>query len=247
MSSITPMTPIGSKPERTLMVIAKQPIPGRVKTRLSPQFTPSEAAQLAAAALRDSIAVIDATPAAHRVLLFDGDPAGWAPPLWTVVAQCRGPLDVRLSSGFAAIAADQSDRHPVEHVARPVVLVGMDTPQLRPEQLAFDSERYDSCLGLAADGGFWAIGFRDPRMAESVMLGVPMSVAHTGAEQHRRLREGGLSVQLLEELRDFDTPADARAIALAEPRTRFAQAWRDITGINWGDTIDADYAASIGG
>jgi glycosyltransferase A (GT-A) superfamily protein (DUF2064 family) len=138
-----------------------------------------------------------------------------------VLAQCAGSLDVRLSRGLAAVAALG---------AGPALLVGMDTPQLRSEQLAFDSERYDSCLGLAADGGFWAIGFRDPRLAPQAILGVPMSVAETGAEQRSRLIVAGLSVQPLVELPDFDTPADARELALAEPGTQFAQAWRGLTG-----------------
>ncbi|MYV71339.1 glycosyltransferase, partial [Streptomyces sp. SID2131] len=38
----------------TLLVIAKQPLPGRVKTRLTPPFTPEEAASLAEAALADT-------------------------------------------------------------------------------------------------------------------------------------------------------------------------------------------------
>jgi glycosyltransferase A (GT-A) superfamily protein (DUF2064 family) len=208
-----------------LVIIAKEPIAGRVKTRLTSEFSPAEAARLAAAALRDTIAVVSAAPATRRVLLFDGDPTGWAPPGWTVLAQCAGSLDVRLSQGLAAVGALGGG---------PAVLVGMDTPQLRPEQLDFDAGRYDSCLGLAADGGFWAIGFRDPLLAPRAILGVPMSVAETGAAQRDRLHAAGLSVQLLAELADFDTPADARELAVAEPETQFAQAWRAVAGASSG-------------
>jgi glycosyltransferase A (GT-A) superfamily protein (DUF2064 family) len=209
----------------TLVVIAKEPLPGQVKTRLTSEFSPAEAAFLAAAALRDTIAVVSAAPARRRVLLFQGDAAGWAPPDWTVLPQCAGTLDVRLGHGLAAVGALGGG---------PALLVGMDTPQLRVERLAFDAERYDSCLGLATDGGFWAIGFRDPLLAPTAMLGVPMSVAETGLAQHDRLRAAGLSVQELAPLPDFDTPSDARELALAAPGTQFAQAWQAITGARVG-------------
>jgi uncharacterized protein len=98
------------------------------------------------------------------------------------------------------------------------VLVGMDTPQLRPEQLAaFDPSRYDACLGLAVDGGYWAIGLADPGVARVVIPGVPMSTVDTGVEQLRRLRAHGLRVQLLESLEDIDTFAAARRVAAVMP------------------------------
>ena len=46
----------------TLLVIAKEPVPGRVKTRLTPPFTPEEAAALAEAALADTLDVGGARP-----------------------------------------------------------------------------------------------------------------------------------------------------------------------------------------
>jgi glycosyltransferase A (GT-A) superfamily protein (DUF2064 family) len=101
----------------------------------------------------------------------------------------------------------------------------MDTPQLRPRQLAaFDPARYDACLGPAVDGGYWAIGFADPRLASAAIPGVPMSTARTGDEQLRRLRGLGLRVQLLDVLDDVDTFDTALCVAAAAPRTAFARA-----------------------
>ena len=48
----------------TAIVIAKQPLPGRVKTRLSPELTPAQAADVAAAALRDTLDAVARTPRA---------------------------------------------------------------------------------------------------------------------------------------------------------------------------------------
>ncbi len=194
----------------TVVVIAKEPLAGRVKTRLAPPLTADTAADVAAAALRDTLACVERAPARERVLCFAGDPTGWAPPGWRVVAQpTSGGLDVRLVAAFAAVRG-------------PAVLVGMDTPQLRPEHLArFDPARYDACLGPATDGGFWAIGFADPTNAAGI-LGVPMSTARTGAVQLGRLRDLGLRVQLLDELTDVDDIASAAVVAGLAPRSRFA-------------------------
>ncbi len=199
-------------PFGSVLVIAKEPVPGRVKTRLVPPLTHEQAARLAAAALHDTLAATSRVPAAQHVLAVDGDARDLLPPDWRCVAQPEGGLAERLCAAFDAV-----------HGHGPAVLVGMDTPQLTPAQLlAFDPARHDACLGLAADGGYWAIGFRDPRVARSMISGVPMSTAHTGAEQLLRLRRAGLDVQLLDELVDVDTIADADVVAAGAPATRFA-------------------------
>jgi glycosyltransferase A (GT-A) superfamily protein (DUF2064 family) len=195
----------------TLIVIAKAPVPGRVKTRLVPPLTYSQAADIAGAALRDTLRVASAMPAHVHLLAFDGDAEPWRPLGWQVVDQPPGGLDVRLAAAFAA--ADPG---------RSALLVGMDTPQLCPAQLAaFDPVRYDAALGPADDGGYWAIGFRDPALAAETIPGVPMSTADTGAEQLRRL--AGLRVQLLEPLTDVDTIETAEQVAAQAPATQFAR------------------------
>lgn len=202
--------------DRTMIVIAKQPVPGRVKTRLVPPLDHADAARVAAGALHDSLDAVDRSPATSRVLAFDGDPAGWCRHGWQVVAQPGGGLAERLVAAFDAAPA-----------ARPALLVGMDTPQLRPVDLAtFDPGRYDACLGPATDGGFWAIGFTDPRVAAAVIVGVPMSTDRTGAMQLERMRAHGLRVQLLGELTDVDTIAAADEVAAMVPASRFAVALR---------------------
>ena len=182
----------------TIVVIAKRPVPGRVKTRLVPPLTPTEAATLASAALIDTLRAVEATPARRRVLAFDGPVDGWLPAGWTLLR--------------AAIRwVGPSARRCVRLACRqPAVLVGMDTPQLQPHHLTrFDPREYDACLGPAADGGYWAIGFRNPSIARSAIEGIPMSSDRTAAEQLNRLAGLGLSVQLLDELIDVDTIDDA--------------------------------------
>ncbi|MCM9083041.1 DUF2064 domain-containing protein [Streptomyces spororaveus] len=193
----------------TLLVIAKAPVAGRVKTRLTTQFTPQQAADLALAALQDTLAAVLATPARRRVLVLDGHPGPWIPDGIEVVPQCTGSLDVRLAAAFALAEG-------------PSLLIGMDTPQVTPGLLALglDFTEADAWFGPADDGGFWALGLADPDPA--LLLGVPMSVTHTGEVQRQRLTDAGLAVRDLPELCDVDTPADAKRVAAAAPRTRFA-------------------------
>jgi uncharacterized protein len=199
----------------TLIVIAKQPVPGRVKTRLVPELTYQQAADVAEAALRDTLEVASAVPAERHLLALDGDPGEWLPAGWQVTPQPAGGLDARLVGAFEAAGHG------------PALLIGMDTPQVTLAQLsAFDPGRFDACLGLAADGGYWAIGLRRPGIAAGVIAGVPMSTAHTGVDQLIRLRAQRMDVQLLGELTDVDTMDVARTVAEMAPHTRFAAALR---------------------
>ncbi|MFD0225987.1 TIGR04282 family arsenosugar biosynthesis glycosyltransferase [Streptomyces hirsutus] len=191
----------------TLLVIAKEPRPGRVKTRLTPPFTPGQAAELAEAALTDTLHAVAATPASRRVLVLDGAPGPWLPPGFDVVPQCAGGLDERLADAFARCDG-------------PALLIGMDTPQVTPELLTVDFTDCDAHFGPAEDGGFWALGLARPDPA--LLRGVPMSTPGTGAAQRNRLLAAGLRVRDLPPLRDVDTAADAHAVAALAPHGRFA-------------------------
>src|SRR6266487_545325 len=140
----------------TVIVLAKAPVPGRVKTRLSPPFTPAQAARLAEAALADTLETVLSTASANPVLALDGEPGAWLPPGLTV------------------------------------------TPQITPVLLTPDWTGADALLGPAHDGGFWALGFREPEPAtvRRAVLGVPMSRHDTGPVQLARLRAAGLRTRL---------------------------------------------------
>lgn len=191
-----------------IVVIAKEPVPGRVKTRLTPPFTPEEAAELAEAALADTLRTVAAAPASRRVLVLDGSPGPWLPPAFDVLPQCAGGLDERLAEAFGGCAG-------------PTLLIGMDTPQVTPELLTVDFDGCDAWFGPADDGGFWALGLADPD--PRLLRGVPMSTPATGAVQRQRLVAAGLRVRDLPRLRDVDTAADAHAVAALVPRGRFAK------------------------
>ncbi|HWF36806.1 MAG TPA: TIGR04282 family arsenosugar biosynthesis glycosyltransferase [Solirubrobacteraceae bacterium] len=197
-----------------LLVIAKEPVPGRVKTRLTPPCTPAQAARLADAALRDTLDAIAETPAARKVLVFEGNPSAYVQNHegLEVIPQRGHGLAERLAAAF-------------EDVGQPALLVGMDTPQLTPALLtqgigSLHSE--DAVLGPTLDGGYWCIGLTKPNT--TVFTGVPMSSHSTCIRQRTRLHHLGLRTHELPLLRDVDTIEDAHAVAALAPASRFAEA-----------------------
>jgi uncharacterized protein len=202
-----------------VVVIAKEPVPGRVKTRLTPPFSPAEAATLAGAALADTLAAVAATPVSRRILALEGVAGDWLPPGFDVVRQRGGGLDERLAAAFA-------DAH--ASLPLPMVLIGMDTPQVTPELLAEAAATLvcgeaDAVFGPAADGGFWLLGLRKPD--RSLLAGVPMSRPDTGRRQLDRLTGAGLRVAAVPELTDVDTAREAGLVARAIPDSAFAAAF----------------------
>lgn len=203
-------------PQTTIILIAKETIPGKVKTRLHPAVSLEQAAMLAAASIRDTLATIAQLPASRRILLFDGARVPAGAEHFEIIPQVAGDLDERLAAIF-------------DECTGPTVLIGMDTPQVTVRDLApaFEDWNCDAFFGPANDGGFWALGMADPR--GDLIRGVPMSRNDTGRIQLERLLAAGLDVHLLPELTDVDTIDDARAVAAAAPSTEFASTLSFVT------------------
>ena len=197
----------------TIAVVAKECLPGKVKTRLTPALSPEGAARVASASLGDTLATVRALPAARRVLFFDGDVVPASADGFEVLHQPGGGLDERL--GFLFDAVDG-----------PLLLVGMDTPQVSTADLApvFDDAVRDAWFGPAEDGGFWSLYLRQP--TGDLLRGVPMSRDDTGAVQLARLTDAGLDVGVLGELLDVDTIPDAERVADLAPESDFTRALR---------------------
>jgi glycosyltransferase A (GT-A) superfamily protein (DUF2064 family) len=197
-----------------LVVLAKAPVAGRSKTRMCPPLTPAEAAGFARAALADTLAAAAGCRVARRVVVLDGPRGAWVPPGFDVVGQRGAGLGDRIEAAF-------------EDVGAPALLIGMDTPQVSPDLLdrcfsVLSAPGVDAVLGMARDGGWWALGVRRPM--GGLCRGVPMSTARTGAAQAARLAVLGLRTVVLPSLRDVDRFDDAVGIAIEAPSTRSA-AW----------------------
>jgi uncharacterized protein len=201
-------------PPAALLVIAKAPVAGRAKTRLCPPLSPAQAAELAEAALCDTLEAVLRTRAARRVLVLEGPAGDWLPSGLEVIPQRPAGFAERLAGAF-------------EDVAEPAFLIGMDTPQVTPAMLgaaldALGAPATDAVLGLCEDGGYWGIGLRSADTR--VFAGVPMSTGRTGECQRLRLEQLGLRTGALPTLRDVDRHADALAVAEQAPASRFARA-----------------------
>lgn len=206
-----------------VVVLAKAPEAGRSKTRLTPPYTPDQAAAIAQACLQDTLETVGSLAAADEgfdaVLCLDGDPGPWLPAEMPVIRQCIGGHDIRIAQ-----AIEQAVQLAGRREADSVLLVGMDTPQVTSDLLrgaAHVTRSLDAVLAPAEDGGWWLLGLRrrHARRARDLVVGVPTSTRHTAAFQRQRLRDRGLSIGTLQALRDIDTAADIEAVLLDMTRT----------------------------
>ena len=205
--------------DATLIVLAKAPVPGRSKTRLSPPLSLTAASLVAEACLGDTLEAVAATPVTRRVIALEGRAGAWLPPGIEVVPQTSGGLADRLQGAF-------------EDALPPALLIGMDSPQVTPAYLsealtALASPGVDAVLGLTLDGGYWAVGLRES--CPNAFAGVPMSTRGTAVAQLHRFARLGLQCQMLLQLRDIDYFSDALEVANQVPGSRLANVIGRIT------------------
>ncbi|WP_127480854.1 TIGR04282 family arsenosugar biosynthesis glycosyltransferase [Nocardioides pantholopis] len=209
-----------------MLVVAKAPVPGQVKTRLGAAVGMAAAAEVAAAALLDTLAVCRRAVGAERCHLSlaghladatRADELARELVGWSVVPQRGRDFGDRLA-------------HAHRGVPGPVVQVGMDTPQVTEDLLltvAAGLAEHDAVLGPAEDGGWWALALRDPARA-AVLSGVPMSTPTTYADTRAALVADGCRVGTASALRDVDEVADGHLVAAQAPGSRFARAWSGV-------------------
>jgi uncharacterized protein len=211
----------------TVLVVAKAPEPGRAKTRLAATVGDRAAADIAAAALLDTLDAVDAAPVAARVVALTGDLSAAAGA--TEIRQRLESFSVieQRGDGFA-------DRLANAHAdsgfgGYPVLQIGMDTPQVTADLLTGCARRLleaPAVLGLACDGGWWVLGVRTPAMAECLRA-IPMSQPDTGQLTLKALRDNGIDVTPVKRLADFDVVDDVALVRDAcGPASRFARITR---------------------
>jgi glycosyltransferase A (GT-A) superfamily protein (DUF2064 family) len=195
----------GTRAPRVL-VAAKAPVPGAVKTRLCPPFTPGDAARLAAAFLTDVLAAARAADPGAGLLCraADANDLGLRFP--------GVPLAVQPGVGLTAAL-----RHGVRGGA---AVVAGDAPGVRPEAIAAAlGSAADLALAPSHDGGFCLIRLRADH--PGLFEGMTWSTGSVLDELVAAAGAAGLSVELLDPVGDVDTAADLAAADLAAaPATR---------------------------
>lgn len=197
--------------ELTILIVAKAPVAGLAKTRLMRSMSAVEAAGIAAAALLDTLAAVAKT-GTRQVVALTG----------SLTEAVRGTEIEAALAEFEVIeqrGVKFADRlvnaHLDAHDGTPILQIGMDTPQVTPEMLVASGRwlrTYHCVLGPAPDGGWWALGVRDPIWTTSIS-DVSMSQSDTGALTRQALLAAGADVHLLPPLDDADVPEDLAGIA----------------------------------
>ncbi len=195
--------------KRILVLMAKQPASGRTKTRLSPPLSPEDAAGLYRGFLLDKVAQMQHVPGADLAVAFwpadaRDEFAGFTPGFRLIVQRganlaerLRNLFDMLLDRGYAQ-----------------VMTIDGDTPTLPPAYLRhgfqkLDNPAVDVVLGPCEDGGYYAIGMKEPH---PTLFDVEMSTPHVVDDTLARAEAAGLRVELLPPWYDVDTPADLKRL-----------------------------------
>jgi len=225
------MTVVGCGRQLQVLVLAKAPRAGQVKTRLCPPCTPQAAAAVAEAALADTLDAVASCSAESKVLALDGSAGPWLPSGIDVIPQRGDDLGERIANAWADTRSRTGGWG---------LQLGMDTPQVTAAELdsllrrlrTIGSRRdKGALLGPAFDGGWWIIGLAgaDPN---EVFADVPMSTPCTAQVQAGRLRSLGLRVLVASARRDIDTIEDLEAVVPAIPRSRTAAVARNLLDLS---------------
>ena len=208
-------------------------MPGQAKTRLAAGVGDRAAADIAAAALLDTLDAVAEAPVAARVVALTGDLGGASAgdeirtrlADFTVVPQRGADFAAKLANAHIDAAAAAGGLS--------VLQIGMDTPQVTAEligECARELLAADVVLGLAHDGGWWVLGVTEAAMADCLRA-VPMSRSDTGAVTLAALGDTGANVSLVPTLADVDTVDDIDAVRQeCAPDSRFARATREVSG-----------------
>lgn len=219
---------------RTLIVFAKEPVPGMVKTRLKSCFSDADLTRLYKAFVKDTLAIANKTRNTKKVLAFSSD---------------RIPRFLeRISGGFEMIeqrGRTLGDRmhnafvYARENRSKKTVIIGADSPTLPLSMIekAFRAlSRKDVVLGPAIDGGYYLIGLKAPCV--NIFKGVHWSSSAVMRRTLRNAKGLGKTVVLLNQWYDVDDCVDLRRLRMEltkEENLNIAQNTRAVLSILNGD------------
>ncbi len=207
-----------------VVIFGREPVPGRVKTRLAAGIGETAAARVYAELLAWTVETAAATGVPVVLSLADPPSRAWRPPAAAVEVQPPGDLGRRMLATFQRRFSEGFER---------ALIIGSDCPWVTPGRLAVGLSELDRAgvvLGPAGDGGYWLIGQRAPQV--DCFTGVPWSSARTLDATRRRLEELGLGWAEVDRLEDVDTEEDLERALLRpglDPGLR-SRLWRARAG-----------------
>jgi rSAM/selenodomain-associated transferase 1 len=188
-----------------LILFARDPVPGKVKTRLLPEWDAGQVCGLYRCFLEDTLRTLDQVEVDRRFVGVHPAPAsgffdGPAQQEYRLFEQQGEDLGDRMRRAFADRFAEGFDR---------VLIIGADSPSLPVDYLnrALASAR-DMMLGPSTDGGYYLIGMN--RKVHDVFSGVPWGTSGVLGATGRHIARLGLSVEVLPPWYDVDVPEDVR-------------------------------------
>lgn len=219
--------------ESAVFVMAKQPLPGKCKTRLARHLSANRACLFQEAFLRDTMDFVTETGVGGRFLCYwPPDGRDWFASEFVGVDLLQQPEE---SLGASLTAAFDQIFYLGFHAA---IALGADTPDL-PEgtiEQAIDAlDEYDMVVGPTADGGYYLIGLREP--APELFRRIDWGTPEVLAETYDHASELGLRVATLDEWYDIDEIDQLRQLAQSEtirPNSSEALENNDVT---LGDTL----------
>lgn len=192
---------------RALMVMAKKPLAGRTKTRLSPPLSGQQATDLYRCLLLDTLELMKRVEGVRPIIAYlpsDAEPffRRFALPGFDFVPQVGEDLGERLDNVLT---------HCLQMGYNRAVVMDSDSPTLPLDYLrqAFrelDDPTVDVVLGPCEDGGYYLIGLKSP--CPALFRGIVMSTPTVTAETLERAQEQGLRVACLSQWYDVDTSED---------------------------------------
>ena len=189
-----------------LIVFAKAPVPGQVKTRLCPPLMPDEAASLHGSLVLDLLERCQSLQGFDRILagsptpahpFFDAMKTRFKIPIWEQVGVNLG---ARMAHAFQSALGSPY---------RSALIMGTDIPGITVPLMTTackSLQDHDLVLGPTVDGGYYLIGLRSP-MPE-LFAGIPWSTDTVCSLTQEKAQTLGLSVKMLPVLRDLDTIED---------------------------------------
>ena len=192
-----------------LIIFAKAPIPGDVKTRLCPPLDPDEAASLHGTLVLDAI---ERTKGLQGITLYVAGTPDLAHPFFKVMEGRYGARLLPQSGPDLGSRMRQVMQDAFDQGAQEVLLTGTDFPAL-PRAHLIEAltliKSHDVVLGPTADGGYYLIGLR--KMIPALFEGIAWSTGGVFAETKKKIEAAWLSLGLLPECRDLDTLDDLKA------------------------------------